>query len=336
MLPNYSCCIDWLASGCKIMTPRYACKTPEACQVRLLHWHRVGRTGLSRLARPAVLEVRPEAQPVPPDAGVRLRQHGGHLRVPTHGVPGPPRGRREERLQPARVWQRPRRLAQGASDGGHPTHTAGPPTTRTHMAPHAPQSWKDAVRDRKHPELTLGSLMCQKGERADLDAGAHDSGRDDPRLAGRQHPRLPLPSVGSRLRPTPCRRHLRHPENVSGRLGGVPGRDPRLRRASRRDAHDRSAEAEERRTGVKEDEDREGPLPPMPHLDFAVCVEGEPCQYNYASKELEFFNLRAGVLPRRALERRPLQGAIPGCSRATTLSSTRPWSSRLSEACWTR
>ena len=57
-------------------------------------------------------------------------------------------------------------------------------------------------------------------------------------------------------------------------------------------------------------------MPPTPHLDFAVCVEGElPCQYNYASKELEFFNanagvwMRAGVLPRRALERRPLQGA---------------------------
>ena len=34
----------------------------------------------------------------------------------------------------------------------------------------------------------------------------------------------------------------------------------------------------------------------MPHLDFAVCVEGElPCQYNYASKELEFFNANAGV-----------------------------------------
>ena len=33
-----------------------------------------------------------------------------------------------------------------------------------------------------------------------------------------------------------------------------------------------------------------------PHLDFAVCVEGElPCQYNYASKELEFFNANAGV-----------------------------------------
>ena len=43
-------------------------------------------------------------------------------------------------------------------------------TTRTHMVSHAPQSWKDAVRDRKHPELTLGSLVCQKGERADLDA----------------------------------------------------------------------------------------------------------------------------------------------------------------------
>ena len=100
-------------------------KPPLQREVRLLHWRRIGRTGLSRLARPAVLEVRPEAQPVPPDAGARLRQHGGHVRVPTHGVPEPPRDRREERLQPARVRQRPRRLAQGAPDGGHPTRAAG-------------------------------------------------------------------------------------------------------------------------------------------------------------------------------------------------------------------
>ena len=47
---------------------------------------------------------------------------------------------------------------------------------------------------------------------------------------------------------------------------------------------------------LKEDEDREGPLPPIPRLDFAVCVEGElPYQYNYASEELEFFNANAGV-----------------------------------------
>ena len=117
-------------------------------------------------------------------------------------------------------------------------------TTRTHMVSHAPQSWKDAVRDRKHPELTLGSLMCQKGERADLDA------------LGRMIPDVTIhgwlgDSIPSPLRTGPRRRHLRHPEDVSGRLGGVPGRDPRLRRASRRDAHDRSAEAEERRTGLR-------------------------------------------------------------------------------------
>ena len=172
-------------------------------------------------------------------------------------------------------------------------------TARTHMVSQAPQSWKDAVRDRKHPELMLGSLMCQKGERADLDA------------LGRMIPDVTLgdsilvsPSPRLALRTGPRRRHLRHPEDVSGRLGGVPGRDPRLRRASRRDAHmtarqrrRNAARAYARRwLDLKEDEGREGPMPPMPHPDFAVCVEGElPRQYNYASKELEFFNANAGV-----------------------------------------
>ncbi|CAJ1460109.1 unnamed protein product, partial [Effrenium voratum] len=95
-----------------------------------------------------------------------------------------------------------------------------------------PQSWKDAVRDRKHPELTLGSLVCQTGILEDVTIHGWNAAR------------------------AYARRWL----------------------------------------DLKEDEDREGPLPLMPHLDFAVCVEGElPCQYNYASKELEFFNANAGV-----------------------------------------
>ena len=102
---------------------------------------------------------------------------------------------------------------------------------------------------------------------------------------------------------------------------------------------------------LKEDEGREGPMPPMPHLDFAVCVKGElPCQYNYASKELEFFNANAGVwmhtggqaycrgellkdalckvlcTPRWGLDKDGKTRLLPG----DALSSTRPLSSRLS------
>ena len=261
-----------------------------------------GTTGLSRLARPAVLEVRPEAQPVPPDAGACLRQHGGHLRVPTHGVPGPPRDRREQRLQPARVRQRPRQLAQGEPDGGRPTRTAGPHDHSDAHGVAGPPVVEGCRQGSEAPRADAGEFDVPEGRaRRPRRPGAHDSRRDDPRLAGRQHPRPPLPSVGSRLRTGPRRRHLRYPEDVSGRLGGVPGRDPRLRRASRRGAHD-SAEAEERRTGLRAAVvGPEGGWPrradaPMPHLDFAVCVEGElPCQYNYASKELEFFNANAGV-----------------------------------------
>ena len=166
-------------------------------------------------------------------------------------------------------------------------------TARTHMASHAPPIVEGCCQGSEAPRADAGEFDVPCRPRR---PGAHDSGRDDPRLAGRQHPRLPLPLVGSRLRPGPRRRHLRHPEDVSGRLGGVPGRDPRLRRASRRDAHDRSAEAEERRTGLRKMRTAKGRCPPTPHLDFAVCVEGElPCQYNYASKELEFFNANAGV-----------------------------------------
>ena len=50
--------------------------------------------------------------------------------------------------------------------------------------------------------------MCQKGERTDLDGLGHDSGRDNPRR------------LGSRLRTGLRRQHLRHPKDVSGRLGG--------------------------------------------------------------------------------------------------------------------
>ncbi|CAJ1456402.1 unnamed protein product, partial [Effrenium voratum] len=129
-------------------------------------------------------------------------------------------------------------------------------TTRTHMASRAPQSWKDAVRDRKHPELTLGSLVCQKGERADLDVA---------RAAG----------IYVTLKTFPA--------DLEGCLDVIRGGTPH-------------GPTHGGGWNLKEDEGREGPMPPMPHLDFAVCVEGElPCQYNYASKELEFFNANAGV-----------------------------------------
>ncbi|CAJ1457191.1 unnamed protein product, partial [Effrenium voratum] len=148
-------------------------------------------------------------------------------------------------------------------------------TTRTHMVSHAPQSWKDAVRDRKHPELTLGSLMCQKGERADLDA------------LGRMIPDVTIHGwLGDSIlvSPSPRLAHVCAQARAAGiyvTLKTFPA--------------DLEGYLDVIR-GFGEDEGREGPMPPMPHLDFAVCVEGElPCQYNYASKELEFFNANAGV-----------------------------------------
>ncbi|CAJ1443076.1 unnamed protein product, partial [Effrenium voratum] len=123
----------------------------------------------------------------------------------------------------------------------------------------------------------------QKGERADLDA------------LGRM-----IPDVTIHGWLGPRRRHLRHPEDVSGGyldvirgFGVHHDGTPMTARQRRRNA----ARAYARRwLDLKEDAGREGPMPPMPHLDFAVCVEGElPCQYNYASKELEFFNANAGV-----------------------------------------
>ena len=172
------------------------------------------------------------------------------------------------------------------------------------MVSHAPQSWKDAVRDRKHPELTLGSLVCQKGERADLDA------------VGRMIPDVTIHGwLGDSILVSPSPR-LAHvcaqaraagiyvtlktfPADLEGYLDVIRGfgahhdGTPMTARQRRRNA----ARAYARRwLDLKEDADREGPMPPMPHLDFAVCVEGElPCQYNYASKELEFFNANAGV-----------------------------------------
>ncbi|CAJ1461686.1 unnamed protein product, partial [Effrenium voratum] len=162
----------------------------------------------------------------------------------------------------------------------------------------------DAVRDRKHPGLTLGSLMCQKGERADLDA------------VGRMIPDVTIHGwLGDSILVSPSPR-LAHvcaqaraagiyvtlktfPADLEGYLDVVRGfgvhhdGTPMTARQRRRNA----ARAYARRwLDLKEDADREGPMPPMPHLDFAVCVEGElPCQYNYASKELEFFNANAGV-----------------------------------------
>ncbi|CAJ1442726.1 unnamed protein product, partial [Effrenium voratum] len=177
-------------------------------------------------------------------------------------------------------------------------------TTRTHMASRAPQSWKDAVRDRKHPELTLGSLMCQKGERADLDA------------LGRMIPDVTIHGwLGDSILVSPLSR-LAHvcaqaraagiyvtlktfPADLEGYLDVIRGfgvhhdGTPMTARQRRRNA---ARDYARRWLDLKEDEGREGPMPPMPHLDFAVCVEGElPCQYNYASKELEFFNANAGV-----------------------------------------
>ena len=144
--------------------------------------------------------------------------------------------------------------------------------------------------------------MCQKGERADLDA------------LGRMIPDVTIHGwLGDSILVSPSPR-LAHvcaqaraagiyvtlktfPADLEGYLDVIRGfgvhHDGTPMTARQR----RTARAYARRwLDLKEDEGREGPMAPMPHLDFAVCVEGElPCQCNYASKELEFFNANAGV-----------------------------------------
>ena len=167
------------------------------------------------------------------------------------------------------------------------------------MVSQAPQSWKDAVRDRKHPELTLGSLMCQKGERADLDAlkrmilDVTIHGWLGDSILVSPSPRLAHVCAQARtasiyvFRVTDLEGYLDVIRGFGVRHDGTP----MTARQRRRNA----ARAYARRwLDLKEDEGREGPMPPMPHLDLAVCVEGE-LPYNYASKELEFFNANAGV-----------------------------------------
>ena len=154
----------------------------------------------------------------PPDAGARLRQHGGHLQVPTHGVPG-------AAVKSACLLTYGNGLARRT--GWHPTRQALKnelTTTWTHMASPPP--------NRGRMLSGIGSTRADAGE-FDVPEGRANLDRMIPDVtttAGWETASSsPPPSVGSRLRPGPRRRHLRYFEDVSGRLRGVPGRDPRLR-----------------------------------------------------------------------------------------------------------
>ena len=110
---------------------------------------------------------------------------------------------------------------------------------------------------------------------------------------GPQPPSAPVPSGALAVLHVPCLSNFAplHHSNF-----------PCLPQFCATGAHDDATDAEERCAGVcktvagHEEGRSVSKPPPMPHLDYAICVEDElPCQYNYNSGEHGFFDENMGV-----------------------------------------
>ena len=170
---------------------------------------------------------------------------------------------------------------------------------REHMWDNCSEEWKAALEDRKHPKLTLCSIHCQLGERADLDVvinglpwvdvhgvlgdsvlvnsttfdheafiaqmtekGIHITTKHFPKTAKEYFDWLSVNGVSfSQAAPTPRQRR---------RMQAVKY--------------------------AKAWMEMEHPKGTMPHLEFAIAIEEHlPTAYNPVTKKTEFYNTAEGV-----------------------------------------
>ena len=167
---------------------------------------------------------------------------------------------------------------------------------RESMWEHAPETWRAAVAQRKHPKLTMCSIYCQLGERRDLDKVAYKMGGDcygylgDSVLTdGRDHTAFCAEMARDGIYVT-VKKFPRTPDEYFELLrdeGHVFSRDALTKRQVRRLRACQMARSWLSAARGKG---------PMPHLEFAIAIEDRlPTAYNPFAKKTEFYSEEDGV-----------------------------------------
>lgn len=175
---------------------------------------------------------------------------------------------------------------------------------REHMWRESPEAWRNAVKDREHPKLTLCSIHCQIGERRDLETvvrklddgvSTHGYLGDSVLVSDNFDHEAFIARMAAMDIHVTTKAFPKNEEEYFKYIATIveaPFSRTALTSRQRRRVQARKYAARWLATG-KDDEGERGP---MPHLDFAIAIEDHlPTAYNPVTKKTEFYNIDEGV-----------------------------------------